>query len=298
MKYSVGLFFLCACILTVQGQQVDRLPVQFGQFFNTYSIINPASCGSKAQLEIQSARQQHGGAWKNISTTFASASVRIEKRGANNFHVAGLSFISDKEGQYLNRSNFYATYAWHTRLTKKISMSAGISAGYFSYLVSESNANVSGGAIAPDASIGLWMYSKNFYAGLSMNQLFNSKVTPLQETTTLLRHYNITGGYSFAASRSLLLKTNALVRYTSKYPADIDFALCGTINKIFILGANYRHHKSIVPLLGFDNLEIGQGKLKIMFSYAVPAGKIADNLQTYELTLNYDFKPSNKKKSK
>lgn len=295
MRYPLCLIFLCALFTASRSQQVDYLPVQFGQFFNMYSVINPASCGSTAVLEVQSGRQQHGGAWKNISTTFVSAAFRMQKRKANNFHVAGVSFISDKEGQYLSRSKFYLTYAWHTRLTKKLSLSAGTSAGYFSYLVSESSANVSGGAMAPDASFGLWLYSETYYFGASVNQIFNSKLTPLQETTTLIRHYNLTAGYSFALTRSLSVKPSMLVRYASGYPVDIDIAAIGAINRIFTLGVNYRHNKSIVPVVGFEKLAIGKGNLKAMFSYAVPAGKIADNLQTYELTLNYDFKPVKKK---
>lgn len=297
MKYALGLIFLCASLIPSRGQQVNHLPVQFGQFFNMYSIINPASCGSKAALEIQSGRQQHGGAWKNISTTFASAVFRIQEHKTN-FHVVGASFVSDKEGQYLNRSKFYITYAWHTQLTKKLSLSAGTSAGYFSYTVSESSANVSGGATAPDASLGLWIYTTAFYAGVSVNQIFNSELTPLQETTTLIRHFNITSGYSFNVTRSFSMKPCALIRYATTYPVDIDFAIIGTINRVFTLGVNYRHHKSVVPVLGFEKLAIGNGSLKAMFSYAVPAGRIADNLQTYELTLSYDFSPLNKKPKK
>ena len=295
MKYPLFLFFSCLSIITSFGQEVAHVPVQFGQFFNMYSVINPASCGSRSGFELQSGRQQHSGAWKNISTTFVSAAIRIQKRKSNHFHVMGLSFISDKEGQYLNRSKFYLMYGWHTRLTKKLSMGAGASAGFFSYLVSASTASVSGADVAPDASLGLWIYSNRYYAGASINQILNSKLTPLEETTILIRHYNVIAGYTLNIRRSLAIKPSVLLRFVPNYSVDVNFATLGVINQILAVGVNYRYQKGIVPVVGFEKLAIGKGNLKAMLSYALPVGKIAENLQTYELTLNYDFNASGKK---
>jgi hypothetical protein len=56
------------------------------------------------------------------------------------------------------------------------------------------------------------------------------------------------------------------------------------------VGINYRHNKSIVPIVGFQNIHFGKGTGKVMFSYAIPSGKIADNIQTYELTLGYHLR--------
>jgi len=173
----VFVFFnLCAF-----AQAVSRVPVQYGQFFNTYSIINPASCGARNDTEFQLGRQQHGGAWKNIATTFASGTFRINKSRSNNFHVAGLSCIRDKEGEYLKQSRVYLLYSWHTKLTDKVSLSAGAAAGFFSYLISGSAASIGAGATTFDAAFGLWLYSDTYYAGVSINQITNSQLTPLKK---------------------------------------------------------------------------------------------------------------------
>lgn len=290
MKYFFILVLLCAITLSaVNAQEVEYIPIQFEQFFNTYPIINPASSCSASRIEIQSGRQQHGGAWKNISTTFASASFRVKENKSNSFHVAGASFVADNEGLYLKRTRFYGNYAWHTRLTKNVSLGAGTSLGFFSFLVSASSANISGAATAPDASFGFWLYTNASYAGISMNQIFNSRLTPLEETSMLIRHYNMTGGYLITINNSLSVMPRVLIRYAPGYPVDMDFAATGIINGIVSTGLNYRHNKSIVPMIGFEKLSVGNGNVKAMFSYAVPMGRSARDLKTYELMLNYQI---------
>jgi type IX secretion system PorP/SprF family membrane protein len=299
MKYFYCLVLVFPFLSRVNAQTMESVPVQFGQFFNAYSIINPASCGSKSDIEFELGRQGHGGIWKNVSTTYASGSFRIApSTKKNNFHVIGLTFLGDKEGVYLNRSRIYLNYGWHTHLTKRLSVGAAASMGFFSYLVSGSNANATGGAAAPDGSLGLWLYSQRCYLGVSASQLFNSEVTPLQETTRLPRHYNVTGGYSIRMSQWLAVVPKMVVRYTPDYPLDIDVAVTSVVNNIVSGGINYRYDKGIVYMVGLERLRIKKGNFKVTFSYTMPAGRLLNNIQTYELALNYDYKRSKKAKPK
>jgi type IX secretion system PorP/SprF family membrane protein len=297
MKYFYCLVPVLISLSNLQAQTTESIPVQFGQFFNAYSLINPASCGAKGDVEIELGRQGHSGIWRNISTSYASGTLRIKpQRKKNNFHVLGVSFIRDKEGEYLRRSRVYLNYGWHTRLTKKLSLGAGASAGFFSYLVSGSNASIAGSDQCPDGSIGLWLYHQRYYVGASACQVFNGRLTPLQETTTLLRHYNITGGYSYRASPMLWVNPKSIVRYTPGYPLDIDVAVIGVVDEIVAAGLNYRYNKGMVCTVGLEKLKVQKGSFKCMFSYAFPAGSVASSIQTYELTLRYDHKPGQKKK--
>jgi type IX secretion system PorP/SprF family membrane protein len=289
MKYFL-ITALLLCYLSAHSQAVDYAPVQFGQFFNTYSLINPASCGFRDKYELLSGRQQHSGAWKKIATTFASGFTRFNENKRGNFQTAALAFVVDKEGQYLKRSRAILTYGWHTPLTSELSIGVGASAGFFSYTVSSSNASVSGSATTADASLGVWLYSRLYYIGFSGNQILNGKLTPLEETTELIRHYNVTGSYTFEVHWSVTITPQFLLRYVEGRPLDIDVAAIGAVNKVVAVGINYRHNKSIVPIVGFQNIHFGKGTGKVMFSYAIPSGKIADNIQTYELTLGYHLR--------
>jgi type IX secretion system PorP/SprF family membrane protein len=281
------------------AQEISRLPVQFGLFFNGYSIINPASCGANKEVEIQAGRQQNSGARKGIATTYFSGAFRIQNFKTNNFSVMGLSFINDKEGEYLKRSSAYFIYAWHTKLSTNISMSAGINAGIYSYTVSGTNANVAGSATAFDGSAGLWLYAKQFYTGISFNQIPNGELTPVyEEVTKLVRHCNITGGYVLNVHRNVIVTPSFLLRYSPSFPVDLDGAVMVSLKQIFSLGVNYRYHKSLVSIIGLEELKVGNETLKAMFSYAVPIGKIAQNVQPYELTLNYAHHRKSKRKTK
>lgn len=294
MKYPLGVILVFSCMLA-KSQEVDYTPVQYGQFFNMYPIINPASTGFREKLELLSGRQQLGGPWKHISTTFVNGFTRFNDRKNGKFQAAGLMFVADNEGKYLSRSRACFNYSWHTPLTKNASLAAGASVGFFSYRVGGSDASVSGSAMAPDAAIGLWFYTNKYYLGVSGNQVLNNEVTPILETTRLIRHINLTGGYTWELSKSLSMTPRFLLRYARNFTSDIDVAVTGTINKVFSVGANYRHQKSVVPVVGFENIKVKEGVAKLMFSYGIPVGKIADNIQTYELMLGYQVKPPKKK---
>jgi hypothetical protein len=137
-----------------------------------------------------------------------------------------------------------------------------------------------------------------YHLGFSGNQILNGKLTPLEETTELIRHYNVTGSYTFEIHWSVTITPQFLLRYVEDRPLDVDLAAIGTVNRILALGINYRHSKSIVPMVGFQNIHIGKGTGKVMFSYAIPSGKLADNIQTYELTLGYHLRVIPKTKAK
>jgi type IX secretion system PorP/SprF family membrane protein len=294
--FAFSLILLCNIS---HAQEISRLPVQFGLFFNGYSIINPASCGAKSDVEVQAGRQQNSGIRKGIATTYFSGAFRIQNVRTSNFSVMGLSFINDKEGEYLKRSSAYFIYAWHTKLSTNVSISAGINAGIYSYTVSGTNANVAGSATAFDGSAGLWLYAKQFYAGISVNQIPNSELTPLyEETTKLVRHYNITGGYVLNVHQNVTVTPSFLLRSSSAFPVDLDAAVMVSLKQIFTVGINYRYHKSLVSIIGLEKLKFGNETLTAMFSYAVPVGKIAANIQPYELTLNYGHHRKSKKKTK
>jgi type IX secretion system PorP/SprF family membrane protein len=279
------------------AQAVPSIPIQFGQFFNSYSTINPASNGARADIEFELGKQRGRGSWRNYSTTYATGSFRLnQSKKPTNFHVPGVTFFSDIEGQYIKRSKLFFNYAWHTKLTKKVSFSAGASAGLFSYVVSAQSSGLVGSDNAPDASIGLWLYSERYYIGTSINQILNSKLTPIEEQTQLLRHYNITGGYFFALSKSLVIAPKALIRYAPDHPVNVDLATIAIVDDVVSGGINYRHQKNFVTLVGLERLNVGKGRFRAMFSYSVPIEKTSSPVHTYELTLNYHHKPVKKKK--
>src|SRR5204862_357629 len=79
----------------------------------------------------------------------------------------------------------YATYAYHLGLSPKTNLSAGFSAGITNITFDASkadfgngasdpaigNANSEIGKIKPDIGFGLWLYSSNYFIGLSAQQI-------------------------------------------------------------------------------------------------------------------------------
>lgn len=110
MKYPLVVVLVFSCTLA-KAQEVDYFPVQYAQFFNTYPTVNPASTGFRDKLELLSGRQQLGGPWKHISTTFVNGFTRFNDRKNGKFQAAGLMFMADNEGKYLRRSRACFSYS-------------------------------------------------------------------------------------------------------------------------------------------------------------------------------------------
>jgi len=66
--------------------------------------------------------------------------------------------------------------------------------------------------IAPDASLGLWIYSNYFYSGLAVRRVFGNNINLDKSTYDLERHYNLMGGYKFFVSNMLLFEPSVLYK--------------------------------------------------------------------------------------
>jgi len=96
--------------------------------------------------------------------------------------------INDRTGP-LNRFAAYGTYAYHVGLSANTNLSAGISAGFTNMSLDASKLNF--GAISvdpavgssglinkikPDISAGLWLYSNDYFVGLSAQQIVPQQI--------------------------------------------------------------------------------------------------------------------------
>ncbi len=313
--------------------ETKSLPIQFGQYMRSYSLLNPASAGSQARAEINTGVQRNGGNWSNIGTYFFNANIRLTpdkitvplseineneeeeeeetitdttaytddytiettQEGPplpNNFHVGGLSLIGDQEGAFLNRTGVYALYAWHTRISPTVFLSAGVSAGVKNYSVDDSYVYGGGSSFAPDGNIGLYLYTSKYNLGISANQIFNSKLTPLREASRLVPHLNVQTSRVFELNRFLLLKPSLLVRVAPDFPVDLNGYVGALIQNVLSATVGYKFQRGMIAMVGFEKIRLGDHYLKAAFSYYLPVGNNNQlNINTYEVTLNYFLKP-------
>ncbi len=285
--FSVVMMTVCSCTMYAQSSVI--LPVQFTHFFKTYTFVNPSSIGRTAPVEIMAGNKSLSGAFSGVRTIYANANFRLRKDSANRVkHVLGISFINDREGVYITRSRASALYAFHLPLSTFVTMSAGAGVGFVNYAFNPSNISTGGSDIAPNLELGLWLRGKNFNFGISGNQLVPFRMTPLDATYVLSRHYTFLVDKTFFLSPSLKLMPAFQYRWEEANRRNADGFLVLLLQDNLTFGAGYKYQRALAFSAGLEKIKIGNQVFRIMFSYNSPVGKkLYYNHQAYDLLLSY-----------
>jgi len=285
----VFVVFFSNCIHSAQAQSGAGLPVQFIQFFKTYALINPASIGKDSALGLSTGNKSLTGAFSGVRTFYAYGHAQFNGRKKNRSrHVIGLTFINDKEGSFINKNRAALQYAFHLPISKKSILSAGASAGFINYSYKASNISAGGSAYAPNADIGLWWHRPRFNLGVSGNQLIASTLTPIDETYTIERHYNLTADKTFLLGPYLSLTPAFIFRWYEKQYYNADLALILSIQDNVTAALGYKYDKGLSVSGGLEDIKLGQHLFKMMISYYFPVGQVNNyNPQAYELSLHF-----------
>lgn len=137
--------------------------------------------------------------------------------------------------------------------------------------------NVSEKAWKPDASFGAYMYNEKFYAGLSVMQLFGSRVKlkypgDIRAQISMVRHYYFTSGYSIDLE-SVTLQPSILFGTTIASPSQLDFNLKAIYKERFTAGLGYRVSDALTFLAGV--------KIKEQFFLAYSFDWVTGGLRRY-----------------
>jgi len=277
--------------------KISGYPIGLTQYNQQLSFQNPAAICKNTEWETSLTTRRNTGFWRNNQTYFASGAFRINPRKKSSFQTIGAQFYYDKEGIYLHRYRAYLLYAYHVALNNEWTLSTGLSVGIMTYQVG--NNDYEGGASnTSDASIGMMLYNKLFFGGISIGQLPENKVQPIQEITVLSRYIQTTIGKDFNLGEDYLLKTGLNARlFTQNTTPDIYLQSGLLWNGLVGLYGSYRWDKQAAILLGLEKIEIDGMQFRTYFSYDMAVN--GDNrYRAFELTLQYLMPEKEKGKSK
>ncbi|GAA4085938.1 type IX secretion system membrane protein PorP/SprF [Mucilaginibacter panaciglaebae] len=182
-------------------------------------------------------------------------------------HGIGFTLVSDKAGP-ITQTNVAAAYAYHLGLAPRLNLSVGVSAGMNHILLNTSEitlatpldpaiSNGNNSQWKPDLSIGTWLYSADFYVGISVQQLlkqnlyFSTSTTAVDVSKTV-PHFFFTAGTKLYASDDVTLLPSILVKEIQPVPLTYDLNLKASFQDKFWLGGSYRHNDSFGILAGFN----------------------------------------------
>lgn len=190
-------------------------------------------------------------------------------------HGIGASIVNDKTGNF-NRFTANLSYAYHIGLSPRTNLSAGFAAGITTVSLNADGKaffgpNPSdpaiGGATAselrkikPDLSVGLWLYSANYFAGISAQQVIPQKLSfvddaTFQQTGKLIPHVFLTAGYRFLLNEDINAIPSVMVKYINgafenSYQAELNLKL--QYQDLFWLGGSYRQFDGYAAMIGLN----------------------------------------------
>jgi type IX secretion system PorP/SprF family membrane protein len=187
----------------------------------------------------------------------------------------GFTIINDKTGP-LNRIAAYGSYAYHLPVGVTTSLSFGVSVG-----VQEVNVDVNAvdfgqadpvdpavlssgylNKLEPDVNAGLWLSNKNFFVGLSAQQIVPVPINSASETTTsngvtllngkLIPHTFLTAGYKFSVSEDVNILPSVMFSYVQPLPLGVDVNAKVQYQDLLWLGFSYRYQNGFAAMLGVN----------------------------------------------
>lgn len=290
-RYILLLVVFVVCIKTVSAQQLP----QYTQYVFNNFLINPAVAGIENYTDAKLGyRSQWTGLNGAPVTSFLSINAPLGNdftqgdaagfpggggvnpssrlftqyyKASEPHHGIGFTLVNDKAGP-ITQTNFAASYAYHIGLAPQLNMSVGVSAGMNHIILNTSEitlatpldpaiANGNNSQWKPDLGVGVWLYSSDFYAGVSVQQLlkqnlyFSTSTTAVNVSQTV-PHFFFTAGTKLYVSDDITLLPSFLVKEIQPVPLTYDLNLKASFQDKFWLGGSYRHADSFGILAGFN----------------------------------------------
>lgn len=263
---------------TVYGQQKPH----YTQYLTNQYIINPALTGIENYVDIRlSHRHQWVGIADAPVTTYFTIHKAIGKADARTtptsfdvpdenprsrqywreytsaepHHGIGLQIINDRTGP-LNRFSAMATYAYHVGISSQTSLSAGIAAGITNIALKTDKLEweipvdpaVFGSGILnrfrPDINVGLYLYSANYFAGISAQQVYPQEINFTDGSITTegksVPHFFAHAGYRFNLTDEWNFIPSVMGKFMSPVPVQLDLNARWMYKDFLWFGGGYR----------------------------------------------------------
>jgi len=307
---------LLPLLLLLAAPALAQQQAQYSQYMNNNYILNPGATGVEDYIDLKASyRTQWAGLEGAPKTYYVSGSSSLAPwRGTSkhplrerprSFHAVGGLVYNDVTGP-TSRLGVYGSYAYNAVLTRTIRLALGASVGMQQFAVDGQLLNfydpttqaASAASRVVDASAGLWLYSPNFYLGLSGAQLFGNTLDfsygPNQvgagaPGNSLRRHYFATAGVRLPLSEDFSLVPSVLLKSVNPAPLSLDVNAKLKYRDLLWVGASWRAFDSIVAMAGLSYEQFTLG-----YSYDAGTSQLAGyNAGSHEILIGLRLKKKN-----
>jgi len=288
-KTIVITFFIILC---VHAMAQERALLYSHYTFNGLAI-NPAYAGSHDMLSVSIS---HRNQWMGFegAPAYNIFGAHTPLKNTN----MGLGFLVMNESIGLRKyTGFYLNYAHRLKLGNgrlSLGLKGGLSTGKFD-IVDFGNDDVvfsesTSSYLLPNFGIGLYYYSKKFYAGVSVPLILGYETNETGEVTAYHDFnkyaYYITAGLTLDLAENWQIQPSALVEYDKSGGLDGDVGFNFLYKDILRFGGSYRSKQAVVMLLDYKVTH----QLKVGIAYDYGLNEINDyNRSAFEVALEYNF---------
>ncbi len=289
------LFVYTSLMLICINVMAQQKPHYTQYLFNQY-IINPALTGIENYTDVKlSHRMQWVGLLDAPVTTYFTIHGPIGKDDmkttATSFHPQGhnprgkdyweeytvskphhgwgFQVINDRTGP-LNNFSTLATYAYHVGLSARTNLSAGIGAGFSNISINSDKLEFYNNSVDPavynnglinrfrfDMNAGIYLYSADYFVGISAQQIAPSKINFSGNTISQLEgksvpHFFATAGYRFLLGEDFNFIPSVMVKYIQPTPVQYDVNAKLQYLDLMWIGGGFRQKDGITAMVGIN----------------------------------------------
>jgi type IX secretion system PorP/SprF family membrane protein len=282
---------LALSALVSQGQQMPL----YSHYVLNYFQINPAVAGSTPCLDMKLGyRMQWVGVEGSPRTAFGNIHGNFGKKKGN-FHGIGGQVQTDDTGP-LSFTGMNLAYAYHMKLNRKYTLSAGASLGFMQYRVDVGQITLpefqylndpafQGGAqefLFPQINFGLWLYKDDRFYGFAIHNLVENQYETIGLDAAMRRHFSFAAGRAIDMSDGFMFKPSAHLQYVSASRVSLDLTAMFDYKDRVELGVGFRSENGLTALLRLDIFRY----VTLGYAYDMALSRIRfDGRHTHEVVL-------------
>jgi type IX secretion system PorP/SprF family membrane protein len=281
MMYKIRFIVICIPLILCSFSGFAQQQPLYSQYTLSKYLYNPAIAGADGYTTIHLLASQQLVGFENPPSTFVlSGQTRIledsyilrklsvrkneNKKSRSGRVGVGGTLFSDKNG-IIRRTGLQLTYAYHLNLNNKMQLSFGLSASAWQFHLDDAGAVVTSDSdplltstkksfFVPDANAGTYLLMDNFYAGVSMSNLFGSYLKlgadELKNYRTP-RYYYFLAGYKIYPTEKLKIEPSFIVQ-SRRTNFELDINTTVTYDNLCWAGLSWRTNNTLVAMMGVN----------------------------------------------
>jgi type IX secretion system PorP/SprF family membrane protein len=291
--HTLRLALASLMLLNMIDTNAQQVP-HYAQYKYNMQVLNPAFVGSKSDFNATLLSRQQ---WINVEGAPETTTFSVNTRLNSGFGL-GATVISDQIGLVDNTDiNLDISYTVPTSEYGRLALGVKSGMAFFnndlaSGITVDNEVYASTSGDYGNLGFGMLYSSRDYYVGLSVQNLFKSPVFELQDDIQTVEglergNYFLTGGMSVELSKfnDIVFYPSAMVKYTPTLPVSIDMSANFVFDKKFEAGVSYRLQNSMSAMVA----AVINDKYRIGYAYENYITGLGQNLNTHEIILRIDL---------